>query len=157
MKDKKSYIIEKTLIQNYSKYYKIAFSYTHNETDAIDVVQESAYKAILKSHTLKNIDYVDTWIYRIVINECKNFFKKNNNTTYYLDDLELKTEDTYCNIDLKYALQVLEEPDKSIIILKYFEELKLEQISDILNIKLSTVKSKLYRALKKLENIMEVK
>lgn len=156
MKDRKTYIVEKTLIENYSKYYKVAFSYTHNEADAMDIVQESAYKAILKSNTLKNFEYVDTWIYRIIINESKNFLIKNKNITSPLEDVDLKTEDTSCDIDLKAALQILDEPDKSIIILKYFEELKLEQISDILNVKLSTVKSKLYRGLKKLENFMEV-
>lgn len=156
MKDRKTYIVEKTLIENYSKYYKVAFAYTHNETDAMDIVQESAYKAILKSNTLKKFEYVDTWIYRIIINESKNFLTKNKNIISPLEDVDLKTEDTYCDIDLKAALQILDEPDKSIIILKYFEELKLEQISGILNVKLSTVKSKLYRGLKKLENFMEV-
>lgn len=157
MKNKKTYLIEETLIKNYSKYYRLAFAYVHNETDAMDIVQESAYKAILKSDSLKNCDYVDTWIYRIVINEAKNLLSKNKNIIEPLENITLKVEDKHSDIDLKNALQILQEPDKSIIILKYFEELKLEQISNILNINLNTVKSKLYRALKKLEIFMEVK
>lgn len=157
MKNKNTSIIEETLLNNYKKYYKVAFAYVHNETDAMDIIQESAYKAILKSNTLKNPKYEDTWIYRIIINKAKNFLNKNKKVTEYLDNVNLKIEDNYCDIDLKKALQLLEEPDKSIIILKYFEELKFEQISDILNLNINTIKSKLYRGLKKLQAFMEVK
>ena len=43
----KEKIVEKLLIENYEQYYRLAYSYVHNEADALDIVQEGAYKAIL--------------------------------------------------------------------------------------------------------------
>ena len=67
-KEGRDELIEKNLIDNYSRYYRLAFSYVKNESDAMDIVQEAAYKAIYKSSTLKNPEYAGTWICRIVIN-----------------------------------------------------------------------------------------
>ena len=61
--------MERALTEGYEKYYRLAYSYVHNEADALDIVQEAAYKAILKSDSLKEPQYVETWVYRIVINE----------------------------------------------------------------------------------------
>lgn len=62
-------LVEEMLITNYAKYYKLAYSYVRNENDAQDIVQEGAYKAILNCGSLKENAYLDTWIYRIMINE----------------------------------------------------------------------------------------
>ena len=66
---KKEQAVERALTEGYEKYYRLAYSYVHNEADALDIVQEAAYKAILKSDSLKEPQYVETWVYRIVINE----------------------------------------------------------------------------------------
>lgn len=150
-------IVEQTLLTNYNKYYKIAFLYVQNETDAVDVVQESAYKAIYKANLLKKTEYTDTWIYRIVVNEAKNFIKKNRKNHSNFDDLSIPYMDIYENIDLKKSLKLLGEPEKSIVILRFFDDLKVEDIASILNISVNTTKSKLYRSLKKLQRFMEVK
>lgn len=68
--------IEQNLIENYNRYYHLAYSYVKNEPDAMDVVQEAAYKAIYKSDTLHNPNYAGTWICRIVTNEAYNCFEK---------------------------------------------------------------------------------
>ena len=62
----KEALIHEQLIKNYEKYYRIAYSYTFQEQDAMDIVQESAYRAILKSDTLKQPVYADTWMKRSV-------------------------------------------------------------------------------------------
>ena len=49
MKEKKEDIISKLLINNYDKYYHIAYSYAQNKNDAQDIVHEGAYKAIYNS------------------------------------------------------------------------------------------------------------
>lgn len=75
-----------------------------------------------------------------------------------LDDenyAELKVEDTYENIDLKRALDSMPANDKAVIQLKYFEGLKLDEIAHVLGENLSTVKSRLYRGLKKLRCEMD--
>ena len=55
-------VIEKILIENYCRYYNLALSYVHNEADALDIVQEGAYKAFLKAETLRDEEYASTWI-----------------------------------------------------------------------------------------------
>lgn len=64
--------------------------------------------------------------------------------------VQIQVEDKYENIDLKRALNSMHAKDKAVIQLKYFEDLKLDEIAYILGEKLSTVKSRLYRGLKKL-------
>ena len=72
---KKEQAVERALTEGYEKYYRLAYSYVHNEADALDIVQEAAYKAILKSDSLKEPQYVETWVYRIVVNEACSFLR----------------------------------------------------------------------------------
>lgn len=53
MNQEQEAIIEAQLIADYKKLYRLAYSYVHNENDALDIVQESAYKAIKNSRSLK--------------------------------------------------------------------------------------------------------
>ena len=62
MQSHREQIIEDVLIKNYSKYYCLAYGYVHNEADALDIVQEGAYKAILKADTLRSEEYAETWM-----------------------------------------------------------------------------------------------
>lgn len=156
MKNKMERLVHNTLTKNYNKYYRLAYSYVHNETDAMDIVQEGAYKAILKCNDLKKEAYADTWIYRIMINEALTFIKSHKKEIVAFDEIKSTTTDSYEDIDLKDAVNNLETLDRTIIILRFFEELKLEQIADIVDENLNTVKSRLYRALKKLKVSLEV-
>lgn len=152
-KNRKEQAVESTLLANYEKYYRLALSYTRNEADACDIVQEAAYKAILKCESLKNIEYADTWIYRIVINEAYTFLKKRR-TEENLDEIEEKNisaEDEYENLDLKQALERLDEKDRTIVVLRFFEDRRLDEIAEILDMNLSTVKSRLYRVMDRLK------
>ena len=143
-------IIQEKLMQNYAKYYRLAYSYVRNEADAQDIVQEGAYKAILNSNTLKNKEYADTWIYRIMINEALTYIRKNKIKYMDIEEIQESTTDNYADVDLKKAMDTLEPLDKTIIILRFFEDLKLNQIAEITKENLNTVKTRLYRALKKL-------
>lgn len=149
-KDTKEQKIEKLLLENYNRYYRLAFSYVHNEADAADIVQNGAYKAILNSDTLRQEEYAATWIYRIMLNEIFRFLKKE--TVVSIDEVPVEAgrEDTYENLDLKRALDAMDETDKAVIELRYFEDMKFEEIASVLNENVSTVKSRLYRGLKKL-------
>lgn len=151
-KEKNEHLIEEILLKNYNNYYRLAYSYIKNDADAGDIVQNGAYKAILNSHTLKQKSYAATWIYRIMLNEIFRFLKKEKGTVP-LDEItaEPSKEDSYEDIDLKYALDSLSPKDKAVIELKYFEELKFEEIAEILEENVNTVKSRLYRSLKKLK------
>lgn len=149
-------IVQECLSKNYKKYYKIAYSYTFQEQDAMDIVQEGAYRAILKSDSLKHPEYVDTWICRIMINEAFRFLKSNRQNMVDFDTLqEHSYTDEIEDLDLKEALSRLDEKDRAIVVLRYFEDEKLDSIGEILDLKVSTVKSRLYRAMEKLKKHME--
>ena len=147
-------VVEQLLLEQYDRYYRLALSYVHKEEDAADIVQNGAYKAILNSSRLKNPEYASTWVYRIMLNEIFSFYREKRVAS--LEEMEteretLSVEDTYENFDLKQALDSLSKEDKAVVELRYFEDMKLEEISEILEENVSTVKSRLYRSLKKLK------
>ena len=148
-------IVEEIILEQYNQYYRLAYSYVHNEADAADIVQNGAYKALRSSHTLRNPEYAKTWVYRIMLNEVFSFLRqpKFESYEYMLEERQNEveyTEDEYTDIDLRRALDSLPEQDKAVIEMKFFEDKKLEEIADILNENLSTIKSRLYRSMKKL-------
>lgn len=158
-KEKNRVLVEGIILENYDQYYRLAYSYVHNETDAGDIVQNGAYQAIRHSGSIKNPDYAKTWVYRIMLNECFRCLKQPKNLSYEAvrDEYGMETgytEDTYGNIDLQRALEKLSPEDKAVIILRYFEDKKLEEIADILAENISTVKSRLYRSLKKMRSFL---
>ncbi len=151
VKQDKETIINELLIQNYNKYYRMAFSYVHNEEDALDIVQESAYKAIFHAEKLKKIEYADSWICRIIINEGIEFLRKNRNYCAEMEDEVTGKEEIYEDIDLREAMERLSPKEKTVVLLRFYEDMSLEQISHIAKENISTVKSRLYRALGKLK------
>ncbi|MBE5986038.1 MAG: RNA polymerase sigma factor [Paenibacillaceae bacterium] len=155
MKQKIEEQAESLLLNNYEKYYRLAYSYANNESDALDIVQESAYKVLKDIKKLKDQSLLSTWIYRIVINTSIDFLRKRNNETVSIYDLEIPHEDQYQDDDPKEMIAFLNEEERTIVILKFFEDLKLEEIADALNMNVNTVKTRLYRALKKIRVTLE--
>lgn len=152
----KEALVHECLVEHYEKYYRIAYSYTFQEQDALDIVQEGAYRAILKSDSLKNPEYADTWICRIMMNEAVRYLEKYKGKTVALDEVpEEGVSDEPEDLDLQQALLKLNEEERRIVVLKYFEEEKLQTIAQVMDLKVSTVKSRLYRAVEKLKKYME--
>lgn len=148
-------LVEQILLEQYDKYYRLAMSYVHNDADAYDIVQNGVYKALRGSDTLKNPAYAQTWVYRIMLNECFRMLGQPQHCSYeYIQEDSGKElfsiEDSGSDIDLQRAIDTLPEQDKAVVILRFFEEMKLEEIADILEENVSTIKSRLYRSLKKL-------
>lgn len=151
MRNNNEAVINELLLKNYEKYYRIAYGYVHNETDALDIVQESAYKAIYHSHKLKKTEFADTWICRIVINEAMEFFRKAGRDYVGTDISDTGEEERYADIDLERAIDRLSPEEKKVVLLRYFEDMSLNQVAEIVGENLNTVKSRLYRALNKLK------
>lgn len=152
----KEKVIESILLDKYNSFYRMAMSYTHNEADAADIVQEGAYRAIRNADGLKNTDYAATWIYRIMMNEIYRYGShKYTDSLDALEGYEEGKEDVYEDADLEAILDQLDPKDQAVIVLKYFEELKLKEIAEILDENENTIKSRLYRSLKKLKQNME--
>lgn len=146
---------EQILTDNYERYYRLAYSYMRNEDDALDVVQESAYRAIRDCRKVRNKDYLSTWIYRIVVNTALDMLRRKKKETTTEELPEIPVEDQYRDLELRTVLNQLDEKSRTIILLRYFEDLKLEDIADIVGDNLNTVKARLYRSLKKLRLNLE--
>lgn len=147
------------LINIYKVYlYKMAFIYTKNEHDALDIYQETVYKAYLNIDKLKDSSYFKTWITRILIN---NVNMKNRHVNRfkdvevedYIGEIEYSSIEE--KIDLYDAIDVLEEKYKTPIILQYFQDLTISQISKIMDCNENTVKSYIRRGKKKLYDLLK--
>lgn len=152
-------LIEQIILKNYNKYYRLAYGYVHNEDDAYDIVQSGAYQALRGSHTLHQPEYAETWVYRIMLNESFRYLKKPQLLSYEAVCEESGTEagaveDRYTDMDLRRALDALPGKDKAVVIMKYYEDMKLEEIAGVLEENVNTVKSRLYRSLRKLREAL---
>lgn len=143
------------LFQQYQEdIYRISYAYVKNKNDALDVVQEVAYRSFKKIETLKNPEYFKTWLIKITIT-CSIDFIRKNKKVIQLDSVHEKfigsvDEDASFLITLQDLLDQLNENEKSIIILKFYQGYSFKEIAELLKMPLGTTKSVLYRALNKL-------
>ncbi len=147
------------IINMYKEYlYKTAFLYTKNEHDALDIYQETVYKAYINISKLRNQNLFKTWITKILIN---NVNMKNRHYSKFQDEEvedyigEISYSRIEENIDLYDAIDSLDEKYKTPIILQYFQDLTVTQISDIMECNENTVKSYIRRGKKKLYDILK--
>lgn len=143
--------VEKYIIENREYYYRLAYSYVKNESDSLDIIQESIIKALMSIEGLKEMEKIKPWFYKIVVRTSIDYIRKHKK---YKDMIEISEiinngkVDEYRNLDLYKALDELDETYRTIIILRYFEDMKIEDIAYILDENPNTVKTRLYRGLK---------
>lgn len=155
MRNRKEALVRSILLENYESYYRLAFSYVHQEADAMDIVQEGACKAMTKAHSLREESYAGTWIYRIMINTAKDYLKRYERERGTLPEEIAVSEEKDIGPELREAVDRLPVQEKTLIILRYYEDKPLAEIAEILQENLSTVKSRLYRTLEKLRRELE--
>ncbi|GGD18546.1 sigma-70 family RNA polymerase sigma factor [Pontibacillus salipaludis] len=151
---------EKAFVELFSQYqediYRISYTYVKNQNDALDVVQEVAYRSFKKMDTLKHPEYFKTWLIKMAITCSIDLIRKNKKVitidTNYENYIGTEDQDTALSITLHELLDKLNEEEKSIIILKFYQGYTFKEIADILEIPLGTAKSNMYRALQKLRN-----
>ncbi len=138
--------------------------YSHE--DANDLLQNTFIMA------WTNIDYfrgdakLSTWLYRIALNECLTFLNKQRaQTTVSLDDpeadvLQKLESDPYFSGDkiqttLQKALLTLPEKQRMVFNLKYYQEMKYEEMSEIFGTSVGALKASYHHAVKKIEKFFE--
>lgn len=151
-------LVEKFIVENQAGLYRLAFSYVKNKENALDIVQEAVLKALRSIHRLDEMAYLKTWFYRILIHTAIDFIRKHQRIRV-VDDESLAlhlppSEDHSADLDLQDAIEHLPHPYKTIIILRFFEDLKIEEIAQITDSNPNTVKTRLYAALRKLKSEM---
>lgn len=128
------------------KLYRTALLYLGNETLAVDAVDESVYKALCSLRKLRQPEYFDTWMIRILINECYKELKRQKHCGSF-DELPETAEEGFDGLPLKEAIAKLQKELKEVIILRYFSGYTLVETASILKIPQGTAASRQRRAL----------
>lgn len=134
--------------------YKIAYTYTNDKDNTLEIISDTVLKAYVSLRKLKNPEFFFTWLVRIHINCCIDYVKKNKKAVSWDEGLFPEPIQGYIDreeiMDLKKYIDKLNEKLKTVIILKYFNNLTLIEISQILDCPLGTVKTNLHKALREL-------
>ena len=153
--DKRQLLVEH-IVNGQTEFYRLALSYVKNRDAALDVVQEAIVKALSKVDTVREPAYLKTWFYRILINEAMNHFRRNRNLVSLeevMADRAAEPRDPGERLDLYDAIDRLSFPEQTVIKLRYFEDMKLEEIAQATGTNLNTVKSRLYKAIRRLKDM----
>lgn len=146
------------------KLYQVCYRMLGNKQESEDIAQEAFVRAYMNLHTFDQKRKFSTWLYRIATNLCIDRIRKKK-PDYYLDAEVAGTEgfDMYSQIAaddqlpeeqleqmelqdrIQYEIGRLPDKYRSVIVLKYIEELSLQEISEILDMPLGTVKTRIHR------------
>ncbi len=158
-----SEVFEELLLQYKSYLYKVAYTYVKDKEAALDILQEASFKAWLNIHTLKDEEKFKPWITKILVNTAINYIRRSK--VIYIDDenpiisseniVSKKAISLEEKLDLYKAIDLLKPKYKTVIILKYFDDMKIEDISYVLDVPINTVKSHLKRAKESLSDILK--
>ena len=125
--------------------------------DADDVTQEVFIRIYKSLDTLKDASAEKAWIYRIATNECNRFLTRKYQSTELTEDItnslmegEYIDYDEEMQIKFQKALNTLSERQRNVFELRYYEEMTYEQISEIINSDVSTLKATYYVAKQKI-------
>lgn len=143
--------VEEEILRSYQSLYRLAYTYVKNPDDAMDVVQESAYKAIRGAGGVRSRGAIKGWLCRIVVNTAADLLRSRAREVPVDQVPETGREDTYRDLDALRALETLEERERTVVVLRFFEDMKLQDIASVTGENLNTVKTILYRSLKKLK------
>lgn len=140
-------------------YYRLAFTYTGNQHDALEAMDEMIVKVYENISQLKDNDAFFCWSKTILVNTCKAMIRKQKRLVL-TDDLSTvegnrpSTKDPYEQSEqymvIENLLQHINDHQKEAIQLKYFHDLDYQTIAEMTNVSVGTVKSRIFNGLKKL-------
>ncbi len=130
--------------------YKTALLYLGSEAFALDAVDEAVYKALCSYKKLRQPEYFDTWITRILINECYNELRRKKRFRP-IDELPESSVEVFDTLPLKEAIRRLPRELKEVVILRYFAGYTLIETAETLQIPQGTVATRQRKALKVLK------
>ena len=159
-----SYIVDR----HKDKAYNLAFRICGNHEEAEEIAQDSFLKAYRSLNGFKMKSSFATWLYRIVYNTAISHVRIKKKGVLSLEDFpadatdfignnssEEEAEKEYRNALVNFALQKINEEERGLISLFYYEDMSNEEIADITGISKSNIKVKLFRARQKMLVIIE--
>jgi RNA polymerase sigma-70 factor, ECF subfamily len=139
----------------------LAFDFVGNYQDAKDIAQDTFIKAFQKYHQFRNESKISTWLYRIAVNTALDFRKKSKSRKMCYQDFENNQRESYfpdkvdeidSGREIRNIIARLSPNQRSVIILKYFHEKSTAEIAEILDCSEGSVRTHLFRALKKFKS-----
>jgi RNA polymerase sigma-70 factor (ECF subfamily) len=143
--------------------YRTAFYILGNEHDALDASQEALIRIYTKINTYQEKAKFSTWVQRIVTNVCIDKFRKKKETVsidqheltlYDFQNVEQEVERADVAEEVREAIKRLPEHQRTVVTLRYLQDLSYGEIAEVMNMPLNTVKSYLYRARQQLQELL---
>lgn len=136
--------------------YKTARAMLRDDEDAADAISETILICWEKMEQLKKPEFFKTWMTRILINECHNILRQRKRLCP-VEKVEetARTTDEYENVEWLETLKGLEEKYRLVMVLYYVNGLKTTEISSILHVPVSTVRTRLSRGRKQITRLYE--
>ena len=135
-----------------TSFYRVAYGYVQNAEDAKDIVQEAVCRAYVGKNHLKDPEKFYPWFFRILANTAISFLHHTSRTvSLELAELDVSSSDEdHWNdtLTIKESLKQLNDQARTVIILKFYEDMTFSEIAQILKKPEATVKTMYYRGLK---------
>ena len=166
-REEKDYILEKTMIEYGDELVRLAFSYVKDTEIAKDMVQNTFIKCYKSLDSFRFDAQIKTWLYRITINECKDYLKGWNykmvqvksfiheTAKSILPSTEKTVIDKYYKEEIKDTIFSLPKVYREVVYLYYYDSLTIEEMAKVLDIPVNTVKTRLRRAKQRLESMIK--
>lgn len=147
------------IVYDYSQtLFKIAYSYTKSIPDSEDIVQEVFLKLYKINKSFENKDHIKNWLIRVTINQSLDMLKHKQKEILinekYINNISDNSNVKSNNEEIRECVLALKDNYKTIIILYYYDDYSIKEISDILKISEDNVKVRLNRARNKLKEII---
>lgn len=164
--EEKDFMLEKIMIEHGNELVRLAFSYVKDAEAAKDIVQNTFIKCYKNLDSFRYDAQIKTWLYRITINECKDYLKSwhykmvqvksfiNETAKSILSSTENAVIDKFNNAEIKDTIFSLPKVYREVVYLYYYNSLTTEEIAKVLDVPVNTVKTRLRRAKQRLEPLI---
>lgn len=166
-REENDFILEKLMIDYGNELVRLAFSYVKDAEIAKDMVQNTFIKCYKNLDSFRFDAQIKTWLYRITINECKDYLKSwnykmvhvksfiNETAKSILPSTEKTVLDKYNNEEIKDTIFSLPKVYREVVYLYYYDSLTTDEIANVLDVSVNTVKTRLRRAKQRLESMIK--
>lgn len=133
---------------------------THSPETAEDLAQDTYLKAFSAIATFDERSAVQTWLYRIAVNEALQWLRRKRPSTVDPDVAALRPDprnnghEAATRLDIESAMALLDPIDRAIVLLRYQEGLDYQAISEAADVAMGTVASRLHRARQRLRELL---
>ncbi|WP_251862306.1 RNA polymerase sigma factor [Clostridium sp. Marseille-Q2269] len=158
IKNGKIHLFDELIKKYYGKVYYYCYRHLNNKQAAQDLTQEVFMKVIKTIGGYKHYGKFENYLYVVAGNACKDFYKKE--ARYVLKEIEeSSSEEEICKLENKVMVQQvlrkLSDKQREIIILRFYEDLKIKDIAKIMNSGVSITKYRLKKAMKLISESMK--